>query len=180
MKNYTTKEVNELLDKYNKVLSEERGLCLDVINMNKDSFKRYHGLIEEALEVGWYATTEEFNEDWLCYFNGKKFIYGFDANNEWTTMSCQADGTERKATHKEIKDALIKHWEKDNKGLKDYTFNSNNGRLIGWIGSEPIETLFKGGTWFPIAKKTTRQPLENEVLTETDKVEIMWNDRGKK
>jgi len=52
--------------------------------------------------------------------------------------------------------------------------------LIGWSGSEPMETLFKGGTWFPIAKKTTRQPLENEVLTEKEKIEIMWNERDSK
>ena len=182
MKNYRNQEFNELLDKladYTEVVNLNIGTTR-IFNYEKlQQFKRDHGLIKEALEVGvWYK-----QNNGSLNFKGEDTCYGFNVDGEWIEDN-EWFGTYpavdwEKATHKEAKDALIEYWEKDNEGFKDYTFNDNGG-LIGWSGSEPMETLFKGGTWFPIAKKTTRQPLEHEVLTEAEKVEIMWNERNSK
>jgi len=88
-------------------------ISLGVLNLKQNNAKleRLEGMLEKqleelnVLEVGWYR--EE--NDWLMYFDGRSFVYGFAVGGLWIdNVSCPVLETEIKATDKEVEEALIK------------------------------------------------------------------------
>jgi hypothetical protein len=144
-------------------------------------FKRDNGLIEEPFFGKWVKQYLS-SQDGFIYgvFKGYgKETYGINTEGEWSTRITLHEPSAyfckdiiTPIEHQEVKDALIKHWEKDNEGFEFYNWHQDDrcgmeGMLYGWnkldIDSE-MKPLFDNGKWFPIEKPTTvkQEPLEEK------------------
>jgi hypothetical protein len=126
-----------------------------------EQFKRENGLIEDKFQSGWYKS----NNGCLKFFETPVSAYGVDSLKSWDKLGGDYNLYSKhfkwtRATCQEVKDALIKHWEKDNEAFECYNWHQDDrcgmeGMLYGWnkldIDSE-MKPLFDKGKWFPIEK----------------------------
>ena len=180
MKNWTNKEVKELLDSLLSKNPEDirimsSGIMSIITSEYYNQFKRDHGLIEDELKVGeWYKGIYKLgNRPFLFNYvemdsEGNYEGYGFCEG--WSGWACWNPDDWTKATHQEVKDALVKHWEKDNEAFDDYAWHTDGdykGKLYGWKKLESAIELFDNGVWKDI------EP------TKEQKIEILWKERNK-
>ena len=154
----------------NKIEAKAKQKHVQIL-INTEQFKKDHGLIEQL--EGWYRFTSK--QGYLMY-RTDNFMYGFDIFGEWISRSDRNGlvGIENYtiATHQEVKDALVKHWEKDNEAFDDYAWHEDDrqghkGKLFGWNNNTSINVieLFNNGVWKDI------EP------TKEQKIEILWKER---
>lgn len=189
------KEVCELLDKcFNGAYGRSDATILE-------QFKRDNDLLDDPLEVGaWYKDDNaEYNRKFFIESfteSGDATGYGIGNLGNYYTSDDKIDwGVVEydliKMTHQEVKDALIKEWEKDNEGFERYALTDSSNHLTGWNGIKKSQTLFDNGTWFPIesnlekAKRCdswngaiTEEVLPHEVIEPSvaEMTHIMWEE----
>jgi len=153
MKKYTKEEVVKLFKEH----YERQDYCFHNLKPFLEEFE----LIKEEFEVGkWYKA--EYDNNILINFQGKDSdSYGINCESEWTTYFGGGQlwyEDPKPATDKEVKEALIKEWEKEN--VKFNTYRFVNGLLQG---SQNViqprssltdwKTLFCNGKWAEILEE---------------------------
>lgn len=161
---------------YNKFTVYDGGGCYD-INWSKklmtDHLKE-KGLVEK-FEEGWYIDERNRNLTYLKQESSHK-TFGIVSNFGWVdNVSCRLLPTDRKATDKEVEEALIKEAKK--KGFKegqklllnDSQWNIKNLFYEYYNNQDPYHptslqvgnaVLFENGKWAEILSETKKMTVE--------------------
>jgi len=123
------------------------------------------GLIKEEFEVGKYYW---IINGWICYQGEGRISYGVHVK-EWGTNLHKTGGC-NPMTEKEVIDALIKEWEKNNHGFINYRFCNGllqgTNRCLDVSSRTNWKTLFNSGKWaeiIPEKKELTIEEIEKEL-----------------
>lgn len=198
---YSKEEVVELFNEFHQentftIFNKHSNCNVDAFNGHEDleQFFKEKGLIEEQFEVGWYVKEWDdgdfdlilverffntvFDSVRDCHFRNGKILK--EANHEGSQEYIDTRFNFRKATPKEVEEALIKVWcRKTGKGFYNYQYNSktNTFEVLPIVpnGDTEWEEVFKDGKWAEIVEDNTEKPDDVETApTSDEKLDIMF------